>query len=1147
MSGRWGPFRGAVGCARRLLLAAAALALLALPARAVEPGEITFESGDGYGRMVLNFPGRLSLPPHSVSTANGVLVVAFDEPVAVSVDRVAEALGVVVSAARSDPDGLGLRFALRAAVTVNTMPAGGRLFIDLMPPGWRGPPPPLPQSAVDELARIAEEAVRRAALAAVEVTPNGETPALTMRVGRNPTFTRLSFTWNVPFEAAFARDGDAVRVTFNRHGEADLTALAGDLPPLVEGIRSETAEEGGRTSVLLQLAATADVRGFRDGEAYVVDISGPPGAEAMEGPLASMNEAVGLAPDAAASEAVDAPGVPAPMPLQADPVPPPEPTAAPPAPAATPAEMPPGTRPVLAGDSVHVEVERIGSVTRLAFAYPEETPAAAFMRRGALWLVFDNARPLDLDDLRQGLAGLASGISLLPQDGASVVRIELADALLASLQPEATHWVLTLGDMAVAPTRPLALERTVRADGSAALQVAFGDVGRIRTLADPQAGDRMVVVTAAGPPRGLIREQAFVEFDALASIQGLAFALRADDVEVFAEPPAVVIGRSGGLTLSDATGPAMLGDIAPEAIVPDELGFLDLTGLAARNIPAFRRLQTDILSGASGAASAEEQRAARYRLAAFLVANELGPEALGVLDLIATTEPDEAGKPGFQLLLGASELLAGRPGAALAVLGAPALAERSDAEVWRVLAHGALGEHGAARAGFARAATAVDRFPEPIRVRFLIASTEAAIAAGDVGTAGSLLATLDPQGLAGSALTHYRLVEGRIALASDRPDEAMEDFRVASERGQGPFAAEARYRLIEAQLAEGQVTPEQALDKLERLAVAWRGDAIELMVLRSLGNLAAATGDPRRGFAAMRSAFLVDPDAATTHLLQDEMAAVFSQLFIGGGADALDPVEALSLFYDFRELTPIGHRGDQMVRRLADRLVDVDLLAQAAELLQHQIDERLAGAARAQVAADLALVYILDRRPERAILALHRSRQADLPAAVERRRRLVEARAQSDAGEPDIALELLASLDEDDEVRSLRAEVNWAAGRHQAAAEAYEALLGRRWSDTLALSDEEAAAVMRSAVAYALASDSLGRDRLRQKFLAKMSETDSSAAFELVTGATGDDLRTVAERLAEVDTMDRFLADYRRRYHSADVADLADAGAPPAI
>src|SRR5207237_1151569 len=91
---------------------------------------------------------------------------------------------------------------------------------------------------------------------------------------------------------------------------------------------------------------------------------------------------------------------------------------------------------------------------------------------------------------------------------------------------------------------------------------------------------------------------------------------------------------------------------------------------------------------------------------------------------------------------------------------------------------------------------------------------------------------------------------------------------------------------------------------------------------------------------------------------QDNASRLFSQLFLSGKADDLPPVDALSIFYGFRELTPIGRRGDEMIRKLADRLVGIDLLDQAAELLQYQVDRRLEGAARAQVAARLAMVYL---------------------------------------------------------------------------------------------------------------------------------------------------------------------------------------------
>ena len=87
-----------------------------------------------------------------------------------------------------------------------------------------------------------------------------------------------------------------------------------------------------------------------------------------------------------------------------------------------------------------------------------------------------------------------------------------------------------------------------------------------------------------------------------------------------------------------------------------------------------------------------------------------------------------------------------------------------------------------------------------------------------------------------------------------------------------------------------------------------------------------------------------------------------------------------------------------MIRKLADRLVSVDLLDQAAELLQHQVDNRLQGAARAQVATRLAVIYLMDRKPDRAQAVLRATRTADLsneirmPAAADRGARAVRHR-----------------------------------------------------------------------------------------------------------------------------------------------------------
>src|SRR5690606_14139066 len=127
--------------------------------------------------------------------------------------------------------------------------------------------------------------------------------------------------------------------------------------------------------------------------------------------------------------------------------------------------------------------------------------------------------------------------------------------------------------------------------------------------------------------------------------------------------------------------------------------------------------------------------------------------------------------------------------------------------------------------------------------------------------------------------------------------------------------------------------------------------------IRTLGAIYVEQGQTRQGLETMQAAVARFPDHPATRAVFTEMTDIFNELFLEGGADRLDPVEALGLYFQFSDLTPIGSEGDRMIRRLSERLVAFDLLPQAAELLQHQVDERLhEPRARAQVAADLALI-----------------------------------------------------------------------------------------------------------------------------------------------------------------------------------------------
>src|SRR5690606_33630101 len=190
----------------------------------------------------------------------------------------------------------------------------------------------------------------------------------------------------------------------------------------------------------------------------------------------------------------------------------------------------------------------------------------------------------------------------------------------------------------------------------------------------------------------------------------------------------------------------------------------------------------------------------------------------------------------------------------------------------------------------------------------------------------------------------------------------------------------------------------------------WRGNSLEVDMEKLLAELYFGNSEYRLGFQVTRDAAAHNPTSRPISQLLTEAEGIFSDLFLDGAADRLPELEALSLYYDFRHMTPAGIKGDEMIRNLARRLVKVDLLTQAADLLEYQIDSRLQGAAQAQVAADLALIRIADRNPEGALRVLNRTRTSNLAPTLERQRRILEARALIDADRADLALDLLSHV-----------------------------------------------------------------------------------------------------------------------------------------
>src|SRR5690606_25413212 len=332
------------------------------------------------------------------------------------------------------------------------------------------------------------------------------------------------------------------------------------------------------------------------------------------------------------------------------------------------------------------------------------------------------------------------------------------------------------------------------------------------------------------------------------------------------------------------------------------------------------------------------------------------------------------------------------------------------AMIWRTIAKTESGDFAGARLDAFSADQVVDDYPNWIRARFHLAAIRAALEEDDAEMAGEMLNIVDLATLSRDQVADYELLSGRLEQLKGYYPEALESYGRVIAADRRAASAEAVLRTVELLDEMDHLDIGKAIDTLAVQSTIWRGDPLEIDIVTKLTDLQYRNGDYRDAFVLTRE---MADEFDSGHVLDPLLARArteFAGLFLDGQADSLDAVSALSIYYDYRHLTPPGAEGDLMIRNLAQRLIEVDLLSQAAELLRYQVDNRLAGAARAQVAADLAVVHIANRDPNSALRVLYDTRLAGLPPGLERQRRVLEASALIQARRHDLALDMLSSL-----------------------------------------------------------------------------------------------------------------------------------------
>lgn len=1115
----------------------------------------------GFGRMVFDWGSPVE---YSADVVDGRLVVRFDRAIDSSLRPILGQLPSYVRAGSISDDRRSVTFPLTNDFRLEASRNGTAVVIDLKPAGATAPtaaaPAPNPTSPPSAAAAPAP-------VAATPTAPK-EAGEIMMRVGNHTGYSRLVFDWPSTIPYTVDQNGSLVTLSFGKEATIN-TKAARTLPEDIT--LGPVSVSGGKTTVQLTIPVDARARHFRVGTKIALDV-----ARSAQGaaPQQQAADGVPLAP-APGSAQSDAPPsvVPAPiMPVASTPLSPsvadggvtgvgafagarpPDRSAIqstgrstqgmPPPLALPPEAIPPSSQASVqpsegAGVVAEPVVEQKG---RLVFRGRKASGLAMFRRAGWLWFVFDQAPAADLDQLRAAGGDMIQKIESVPLPGGLALRL-LVDP---KFNPEARSeengkvWTISLLEHPLQPKVSMTMSAATDAP-LPKLILGTGMESQARLIDDPEVGDRIRVVTVTTPGLGIADSYTLTDIILLPTAQGVAVISLSDNVEVLPSQQVTEITVVGtGLRLSEAE---LRGDSAPPPPASDG-SLLDIP-LWYGNLPFQKENQllrsaVDALGERNPVPTQEERNKTRMALIHHLLAHGREMEALGELGLMAQEDPKQVDTPVFRAVRGAANYLMGRFGEAVDDLSNPELKKDSSAALWLALAKAQIEPPASQAEAIKNNVEILKLYPKNLKLRLGQDALRIAIAGKDSQTALALQKimtdeTLDDEEKALVSYARARVQE----LLNGNVDDIAKLYELAENSESRLIRALAGRAKIDLLLRNKKISVKGAIEGYERLRFSWRGGDFEFDLLKRLGELYMQAGDYPNGLRTLRDlASGFSSHKGTSDVVQ-AMRDAFVRLYLDGQADSMQPLTAIALYNEFQELLPSGAKGDQLIQRLADRLVAVDLLNEAAALLQQQVQNRLSGVDKGRVGARLALIHVLNQQPEKALEALKASEVNGMSLDLLGQRRRLKARALADMGQHNDALALLAG-DETRDADILRSEIFWKNGNWREAADALKVLVETTVKDVEApIDDGTAGIIVDWATALILAGDEDGLSRMRRLYGERMANTEFHDEFQLLTAENElgiPDYRSVPGKIKQVE-------DFRSSY----LKKLRDEGLSAAI
>ena len=644
--------------------------------------------------------------------------------------------------------------------------------------------------------------------------------------------------------------------------------------------------------------------------------------------------------------------------------------------------------------------------------------AAVFFRGRYLWVVLDQKKVFSFKD-----KGVFSDFELVPSSDGTVFRLRVQDGYSnAKLSQNSLGWELIVSKKSMDDINAqniLKVESLANSGEEGLLVRGNFELNSLITFQDPEVGDVLNTLTVGIPGMRVANKTDSVEFSILKSIQGIVVSLYSDDIKIEKSDKEIKI-------VSDVSLPDSV-EVDNSNLFPSTIeGYLKLPSILTYldknlDILDFNQQKSKLISEASLAQDGDEQFTRNLDLAKFLFINELYQESLDALILAKQNSPSK-----YQTNLQARFLMAVNYTMIYEysrakeeydeLLSYNDISQIAEINLWNKYNKFSLGASPES-IGFTENLTkTINYYSDDKYWPILFAELEIELLANNLKIVEKLLKD-HRHPVAGSRYANsLKFYQAEYYRKKNQSNLAKQLYGELINSDDDPFnATRAEFSLIKLRIKEGDMRLIEAIECLEELRFTWRGDQLEYEILMQLAGYYKDNNDimnSLRMFQYIQNAF---NNKVSNFYITSEMARIFNDVFLDGGlGEKMDDFTVVALFYEFKELNPIGEQGDDVIIGITKRLVRLDLLENAADLLRHQIKYRLQGEKRVINADNLALVLLMDKKPNEAMLVLDDTDKDNFNFKEHQHRGRLRARALIDLEKYEDAVEYLKDDDMQD-------------------------------------------------------------------------------------------------------------------------------------